>query len=236
MFVLTQVIGDQPELVRNSDYAENAREGFFELVAVTALVMAVLLVFDWLTRSPDGTRSHAFDRIAVLLIVLTGVVMLSALQRMRLYVELRGLTELRLYTTVFMVWIGFLLIWFVRTILINHHARFAYGLVMSAAAVVLALNLVNPDARIAQVNADWHLVGASFDQDYVTGLSLDAVPVLIEALAMDPTLDTCVLRNHLAAWADRLVTDDRGFLGASWSRSHSRSVLVDANVRPCPTS
>ena len=57
LFVLTQVIGDQPRLVRNIDFARNAREGFFELVTVTALVMAVLLVFDWLIRKEDGVRS-----------------------------------------------------------------------------------------------------------------------------------------------------------------------------------
>ena len=59
--------------------------------------------------------------------VLTGVVMVSALGRMRLYVEANGLTELRLYTTVFMLWIGFILVWLARTVLHNQHARFALG-------------------------------------------------------------------------------------------------------------
>jgi len=63
--------------------------------------------------------------------VLTGVVMLSALDHMRLYVDANGLTELRVYTTAFMLWIGFILVWFARTILHNRHARFAFGLLLS---------------------------------------------------------------------------------------------------------
>ena len=131
MFVLSQVIGDRPALVRNIDFARNAREGFLELVAVTALIVAVLLVLDWLARTEDGARSAMFDRLATTLIVLTGVVMLSALDHMRLYVDANGLTELRVYTTAFMLWIGFILVWFARTILHNRHARFAFGLLLS---------------------------------------------------------------------------------------------------------
>lgn len=222
LFVLTQVIGDQPELIRDIDFARNAREGFFELVAVTALVVAVLLVFDWLTRTDDGTRSPAIDRLAIVLIVMTAIVMISALQRMQLYVDLRGLTELRFYTTVFMGWIGFLLVWFVRTVLKNQHARFAYGMLVSALGIVIALNLVNPDARISGVNAGRD-AGAGLDERYLTGLSLDSIPALVAAADADPS--TCILQAHLSDVKADFATDTIHPAEASWSLLRARSVL-----------
>ena len=199
---------------------------------MTALVVAVLLIFDWLTRAEGRLRSKAFDRLAIALMVLTGVVMVSALGRMRLYVEANGLTELRLYTTVFMLWIGFILVWLARTVLHNQHARFALGMMMSGFVVILAMNLVNPDARIVQINADRNLVGAEFDQAYVTGLSIDAVPQMVRSLSLDTSLDTCVIQQHLAQVRNELAerAAEHGILGDSWSAWRARVALTTVDI------
>ena len=98
-------------------YAEYARNGFFELVTVTALALPLLLLAHWLLRS--GNRSHEilFRVLAGIMVGLLFVVVASALQRMYLYQSEFGLTELRVYTTVFMVWISAVLLWFVLTVL-----------------------------------------------------------------------------------------------------------------------
>ena len=80
-------------------YAEYARHGFFELVAVAALVLPLLLLADWMRRRDRGRQDVLFRVLAGALIVLLFVVMASALQRMRLYQREYGLTELRVYVT-----------------------------------------------------------------------------------------------------------------------------------------
>ena len=45
------------------------------------------------------------------------MVIVSALQRMRLYTQEYGLTELRLYTTAFMLWIAAGGVWYLATVL-----------------------------------------------------------------------------------------------------------------------
>ena len=47
------------------------------------------------------------------------VIMASGLWRMSLYQQAYGQTELRLYTTAFMVWLGAVLVWFVLTVTVN---------------------------------------------------------------------------------------------------------------------
>jgi len=234
LFVLTQVIGHDPELVRIADYSENARRGFFQLVVVALLVLNVLLAFDWLTRTDNGRRSPAFDRLAVVLIILTGIVMLSALERMRVYVTAFGFTELRFYTTVFMFWLAFVLVWFIRTVLRNRHALFAAGLMASGLVFIIGLNVANPDAMIVRLNWDRQANGSSFEDRYNSELSVDSVLTLIAIRESEPVGRWCFIEERLLA-AQRDLDSywrDHGLLGDSWAAWRVRTALADLDLSP----
>lgn len=130
-------------------YASHARQGFFQLVAVAALVLPVLLLADWLV--PRTTR--ALRVLSGTLIVLLFCVIASALERMRLYEHRFGLTELRFFTTGFMLWLAVLFLWFLVTVLRGRRERFAVGALASGFAAILVVHAVNPDAVIARVDA-----------------------------------------------------------------------------------
>ena len=87
-------------------YAEYARGGFFELVTVSTLLLPVLLGADW---PLDKRNPRTVTRFRTLAATLLALIMLSAVQRMRLYVDAYGLTEDRFYATAFMAWIGVVL-------------------------------------------------------------------------------------------------------------------------------
>ena len=160
--------------------AEYARQGFFQLVVATGFVLGLVLVIDWWTR-PAGIRpSRLVNGLQAGLVVLTGVVLLSALERMRLYVDAFGLTELRFYALAVMMWIAALLVWALITVLPGHRRLFGAGTFISGLVLITGLNLVNPDAMIARTNIDRYLnQGATIDLAYlVNDLSDDAVPVL----------------------------------------------------------
>ena len=162
-------------------YAEYARRGFFELVTVTALALPLLLLAHWLLRG--GTRAHeiVFRVLAGVMVGLLFVVVASALQRMYLYQQEFGLTELRLYTTVFMAWISAVLVWLVLTVMRNRRDRFAFGALVAGFAAIFAINAINPDAVIARTNIERAEHGKKLDVYYLTTLSTDATPVLVEA-------------------------------------------------------
>jgi len=167
-------------------YAEYARRGFFELVAVTALALPTLLLAHWLLRAGSPARERAFRILAGALVALLFVVMASALQRMYLYLEEYGLTELRLYATIFMAWLAVVLVWFLLTVLRDRRDRFAFGALVTGFAAILLINVINPDALIARTNLDRLEEGKRFDAYYLTTLSADAAPVLFEALPEIP--------------------------------------------------
>jgi hypothetical protein len=163
-------------------YAEYARRGFFELVTVTALALPLLLIAHWLLRAETRAHERLFKGFAGIMVVLLFVVVASALQRMYLYQQEFGLTELRLYTTVFMVWISVVLLWFLLTVMRARRDRFAFGALLAGFAAIFAINVMNPDALIASTNIGRMEDGKRFDAYYLTTLSADAAPVLVESL------------------------------------------------------
>jgi hypothetical protein len=179
-------------------YAEYARHGFFELATVTALALPLLLLAHWLLRAENRTHELVFRALAGTMVALLFVVVASALQRMYLYQSEFGLTELRLYTTVFMLWISAVLVWFVLTVMRGRRESFAFGALVTGFAAIFAINAMNPDALIASTNIERMEEGKRFDAYYLTTLSADAVPVLVEAL---PEI------GQVPAWQDQSVED-----------------------------
>jgi hypothetical protein len=191
-------------------YSEYARRGFFELVAVAALSLPLLLLADWALDQRDPARARTFRRLALLMLVLLDVMLASALYRMRLYTVQFGLTELRFYTTAFMGWLVLVFGWFGATVLRGRRERFGTGALLAGWLVLAALNLANPDGIIAGVNLDRAELGHRFDAAYASGLSADALPVLHRRLPRLGIADACAAADNLDAhWSHVFARPER---------------------------
>ena len=167
-------------------YAEYARRGFFELVAVSGLVLPVLLTAHALLRRDSARAEPTYRALASTLIGLLGIIMYSALARMRLYQDAYGHTTDRLYATVFMAWLAVVFVWFAMTVLRGRDTRFFVGVVASAWAVLAGLNAANPAAFVARANIARAAHGEELDVSYLARLGADAAPALTQYLASKP--------------------------------------------------
>jgi hypothetical protein len=201
-------------------YAEYARKGFFELVMTAALVVPLLLGAEWAVRGAAPAALRRFRIAAVGMLALLAVIVASALQRMRLYVDTYGLTEDRLYATAIMVFLVIALGWLGWTVLRGASRRFAFGAVVQALAVLAGLHVLNPDAFIARHNLERPGAELPFDAKYAATLSADAAPVLFDALPRLNDTDACVAARWLAKWATP-ASDWRTW---NWSRARARSI------------
>lgn len=168
-----------------------ARNGFFELVWVATLSLPILHLADWCLSRRDSIAVGRFHRLTALVVVLLTLVLASAFYRMVLYGSLYGLTELRLYTIAFMLWLAGVFGWFGATVLRGRRSRFIPGTLAGAFAVLVTLNVVNPDALIARVNLNRD--GARLDWRYLTALSADAVPTILAAADEVPPTERCTV-------------------------------------------
>jgi hypothetical protein len=192
-------------------YAQYARHGFFELVAVAVLVLPLLVAANTFVRS-RLVRWLSFGLVALVF-----VVMASALQRLRLYQQEYGLTELRLYATGVVLWLALVFALLAVTVLRGRPRPFALGAIVLGFAATLALNVLNPDAWIVRTN----LSRPQVDAAYLARLSDDAVPTLLQRL---PTLERPLQRSLAQALLARDAQHD--FVGWNASRARAGSLLA----------
>jgi hypothetical protein len=159
-------------------YAEYARSGFLELVAVSVINFAVLMVT--LVYEGGEVKQAAKKMNAILLYVLvacSGVMLYSAYMRLILYEEAYGYTYIRFLVHVFMIFLAILLIIAALRIRTPMIPLTKIYIVIGLAAYVF-VNYVGMDRIIAEKNIERFKANGDIDLIYLSGLSADAIPAL----------------------------------------------------------
>jgi hypothetical protein len=163
-------------------YAEYARRGFFELVAVSALTLPLLIIGSSGTRI-ETVREKRIHRILTgTLVGLLLLMMASAFSRMWIYQAEYGWTLDRVYATALMLWIGGSILWFAATALRGAPQRFMIGSLSGGLAMLAGLAIINPAAAIVTANTSRVAAGKDFDGLHAARLSTDALPALLTSL------------------------------------------------------
>lgn len=204
-FVIVQIpyLFGGMDLVQNTQdfkLAEYARRGFGELVAVSALVLPILLASHWLLRKDRAANEKIYRVLAAIQIALLFVIMLSATQRLLLLTGNLGygLTTVRLYPMIFMIWLAMIFIWFGLTVLRGAREQFAWGALWTALFMLGTIHVLNPDDYIVRTNIRLMQEGRSFDAHYNSNLSDDAVPTLLENLPEMSFDQQCTVKHKLS--------------------------------------
>lgn len=239
-FVIVQVpyLFGGMELVQNTpdfNLAEYARRGFGELVAVSALVLPILLATHWLLKKDDSIAYKLYRVFAGVQIALLFVIMASAVQRMFLLTGNLGygLTTIRLYPMIFMVWLAIVFVWFAVTVLRGTRRHFAWGALWFAFLTLGATHFLNPDAYIVTTNIALATQGRDFDAIYNARLSDDALPALVESFDVLDERDQQAVATRLAErYCDGLEENDL----RSWNYSRSHAAKVLASIPHLPAA
>ncbi len=179
-------------------YADYARRGFFELIAVAALSLPLLVTADWLFHAEHAKDRRVFRALSIVMVALLGVMLASAMHRLSLYMEAYGLTTARIHAAAILIWIALTLLIFCATVLREKRNILPFAIAVSGYVVLMGLNIVNPDALVARVNMTRMVTDGKFDPKYTFRLSADAVPVFLEAI---PAMEA----EQRSALAERLL-------------------------------
>jgi len=178
-------------------YADYARSGFFQLLWVAGITAVVIILFSRITGLTERTTRRAFMVLAQIAIALTLLIVVVAFQRLSLYEDAYGFTMLRLYSHIFAVWIAvvFLLLAADMAGVFRRRRWFVGATSISAMAVLMALNLLNPEAIVVALNVDHARSTHKIDAQYFAELSSDATPSLLADRAqLDPSLERDISR------------------------------------------
>jgi len=162
---------------QGTSYAEYASSGFFQLLWVAGLTVGLLLAIRTFVTDGQSFIHQAVRFAGAVVSLLTTLIAATAIVRLWLYTDEFGQTTLRWYCTAFAWMLGALFV-----VLAIGHSRKAEHLLPAAALVIvaatlLAVNVANPEARVAE-----HNLGRAYgelDTLYLTTLSADAWPALL---------------------------------------------------------
>ncbi len=176
-------------------YSDYARNGFFQLLWVAGITLVVLVALSRISR----VSARGFQLLALAAIALTLLIVFVAFRRLSLYEEAYGFTMLRLYSHIFAAWVAVVFLLLAAELLGTARNRrwFAGAVAASALAVVMALNVANPEALVVSLNVDHARSTHKIDSAYLAGLSSDATPAMVSAL-MDPAVRAQVRRAACA--------------------------------------
>lgn len=167
-------------------YAEYARKGFFELIAVAAISMLLIFTTERLLLREREKHDAKFKLLAGLLIAQVLIIMASAFKRLNLYESAYGFTSLRLYSYIFIIWLA--VVFFVQLYKIFADRReneFALAVFISVLALLASLNFMNADGLVARKNIDRFEKTGRLDVKYLETLSDDATTEVTSLLDVE---------------------------------------------------
>ena len=166
-------------------YAEYARRGFFELCAVSGVNFTV--IFTLMFFSKKGSGQGLLYRVYTMILSLCSIALIIiSLRKMLLYIQMYGLTLLRVYTSWFMLLLALV---FIFIMVKTWRPRFnaAMWTAIATVGMFLLLCFANPDMQIARYNVRAYAEGRlpTIDVYMLQDLGDAAVPYLLQITQME---------------------------------------------------
>ncbi|MGK2865864.1 MAG: DUF4153 domain-containing protein, partial [Mycobacterium sp.] len=179
-------------------YAEYARQGFWQLLWVSALTMLVLGIVIRVAARMTAQDRRMLRALVGTLCATSVVVVISAIHRMWVYQQAYGFSTERLMVITIEVWLGVVFV-----LIMAAGIRMSGGLgappacggersdrgdntatwlpravLVAGVAALLGLAVLNPERLIADRNIDRYEQTGQLDATYLSGLSADIDPAL----------------------------------------------------------
>ena len=212
-------------------YAEYARRGFFDLVIVALLAGLLVVTLD--LAAARRTRLQLTG--SIVLLGLTAVILVSAFLRLRLYQDAYGWTELRFVVLVAILWLGAALA-LAAGLLVARRTRWVlHGLGIGVLVAVTGMNVVGPQAFVAERNLERAISPSlvpsggrsGLDAAYLDELGDEAVVPIVDAWTRLGDADRAALEPVLEGRGRQLAheTAYQGWPAWNLTRARARGAL-----------
>ena len=221
------------------NYSEYARMGFFELLFLSVLNIALILLTTYLLRDKIFEEKNSWALFTKLMLIylciITGILLVSSYYRMSLYDSAYGFTRLRVLVYIFL---AFEAIGLFTTLLyiIKHKFNILAVYAIIGLTFYLTLNVVNIDEIIAKRNIDMYLSGQAedIDIDYLMTLSPDALSQIIRLTDSNVQIMTRIkTQNYLKDISEIYYNKDNNWQSYNLVIERNKD-LLEANNDKCP--
>ena len=212
-----------------TSYADAVHQGFGQLTVATFLTILVV----GLTLRV-ASRQTVRDRVLLrsllgALGLFTLAVVASALYRMSLYQDAYGYTVLRVFVDGLELWFGLVVAMLLLALVRLSASWVPRAALVSGAVFTLGFAAMNPDAWVADRNIDRYEGTGRLDTWYLSSLSADAAPVIVERLPADTA--ACVMgQSGRVEVSGSAAGDD--WLAWNLGRARAESAVVSLPAPP----
>lgn len=211
-------------------YAEYARRGFGELITVAVLSLIIYYLFHSITRMETTNQKRTFSGLSILIFLQVLVMLVSSFQRLALYENAYGFSRLRTYSHLFLPWLAALIIVVIILEILQRQGHLAFTILVVAAGFVVTCIAFNIDGFIARQNIQRATLsdqeGYALDFYYISELSTDAVPVILDGFRTTTSLTKDLLGADLACrWYNMQNDETRPWQSFNLSFSRAKNLL-----------
>ncbi|MBO7737137.1 MAG: DUF4173 domain-containing protein [Clostridia bacterium] len=216
------VSGFSGALPEGLSYATYARNGFFELCAVSAINFFILFAVSLVMKRQSKGESILLKSANIVISLMTLVLIATAMSKMALYIQSYGLTERRVVSSWFMVLLAIIFV----IIIVKQFVKRMKLIPASGIAVALMLALLtlsNYNGIIADYNVDRYIEGDldSVDLDELYDLDTPALPALLRYVEYYEQENGVDIKKYITDdSADRweIKDDDVAYFGSLYVR------------------
>ncbi|GIM28357.1 hypothetical protein CPJCM30710_10230 [Clostridium polyendosporum] len=219
--------GGNMTLPANFTYAEYARKGFFELVAVTFINFIIVLSCLKYRKKDNKKLLKASNLLLTVLVAFTLNMLFSANFKLTLYEGTFGYTFLRVSVHLFMLLL-FILCLVVAAGIWYRKIPIVRSIIVITIIMYTIINYLNIDGFIARKNIERYRETGKLDAYYLTSLSFEAVPYLLEMREINDRHIKKVIDDNLE-YRKEVLDNENSWTEFNFSKNRVRKLLNRGN-------
>lgn len=166
-------------------YAEYARRGFFELLFVTLINLTITTGVITFTKGVQGKLKIAIRSALTILVLSSGVLLISAFMRMSMYEDAYGFTFTRVLVNSFMIFLMVIFAYTLVKIWLDRLSLFHFYFIASL-IYYAGMNIINFDQIVVDRNIARYETTGKIDIHYLNSFSSTGILGLIELYETNP--------------------------------------------------
>lgn len=207
-----------------------ARRGFFEMFAICAINILLVSVVVAVSKK----KSLALKLISCFISLFSVLLIVTAMQKMKLNISIYGMSKNRVLVSVFMLMMLVVIIFFILHIFAPK-ISYMQPIIIVCSTMFIALSFADIDARIAKYNIDAYNSGSisTLDVESIGNLSDSAAPYLEQLVDSD---DRDISHRAITILASKLANDNTDYLDGkktgfmdgvrSYNRANMNAILT----------
>lgn len=214
-------------LPANFTYAEYARKGFFELAAVTFINFIIVLTCLKYMKKDNGNVLKIANILLSVLIAFNLNMLFSANFKLNLYEDTYGYTFLRVSVHLFMLLLFILCLVVVAGIWCRK-IHIVKNIIVITIIMYTVINYINIDGVIARKNIKRYYATGNIDICYLTSLSSEVVPYLIELKENSDSNIKMIIDDNLKH-RKQVLDNEKSWTEFNFSKNKVRKLINQEN-------